>query len=574
MTRLSVVVCLCVAAALAAVPGPGSASRLWTQFDRMAQAERENAVLSLEPSPQALAGAWDESREICRLWNAGDFAAALERLRVYYRFDNPSQVTVGISWRKPVEYPRQTFDAAVRIGTRDSLADLMMDRSADGTLWACTPQFDSGDSRMVVYKSTDDGSSWSEVSYFWSSEDNDYGAWCAVCNGAYYAVFFARRAYSTNVVWTHRLRMSDGQWVRYYSGDSGSVTGIRATPGDTVKELAACSQEDTLPGFRVYLFGRASGRLLYESWADSACGPWTPHSTGVTTCDNGLDCTFSEGSTERKLWASWITYTGADSAYPAWGYYTTADTLFHTGGSVYSETRRRAFEPTSISAWHDTVGIAYTPPWGRCRILTTPNAGNSWSVGDLTPYEPDTAEFPELTGRDGGGFAAAYRVRTTPANCWIDVIHSDLVGGPYSAPDTVSDNSHRPSPTAHIRIVPLGSGSYGVGWINWDDAVNGGAWFAVYTPSGIAERPATAPLPFAFHARLCRGGADLCFDNPAPGPVRLRVFDRTGRIVRAENLTMAAGQQSVRFQAPISGVYVAVLEAKRKSVSTRFAAVR
>ena len=351
MTRVFVLVCLSIGAVLATAPVPGSANGLWMQFDQMTPVERENVVLSFDPSGAALPGAREESREICRLWNSGDFGAALERLHGYSRFDDPSEVTVGVSWRKPVSAARQTLNAAVRIGTRDSLADLMMDRSADGTLWACTPQFDSGWSRMVVYKSTDNGSSWSEVSYFQSNVDHDYGAWSAACNGAYYAIAFARRAFTTNTVWTRRLRMSDGQWARYYGGDSGSVTGILAAPGDTVEELAECSQEDTLPGFRVYLFGRTRNRMLYESWSDSACGPWTPHSTGVTNCDNGLDCTFSEGSTTRKLWASWLTYVGSDSAYPAWGYFTTADTLFHTGGSIYSPARRFAFEPTSISAW-------------------------------------------------------------------------------------------------------------------------------------------------------------------------------------------------------------------------------
>jgi hypothetical protein len=371
MTRVFVIVCLCLGAALAAVPVPGATSRLWTQFDRMPTAERENAVLSLDPSTEARAGAGDESREICRLWNTGDFASALERLRGYWRFDDPSRVIVGVSWRKPVECPRQTFDAAGRIGTRDSLADLMMDRSADGTLWAATPQFDSGVSRMVVYKSTDNGNSWSEVSYFWSSTDNDYGAWCAACNGAYYTIAFARRAFTTNRAWVRRLRMSDGQWTRYYSGDSGSVTGFVAATGDTVKELAACSQEDTLPGFRIYLFGRTSNRLLCESWADSACGPWTPHSTGVANCDNGLDCTFSEGSTERKLWASWLIYYGADSASPGYGYYTTADTFFHASHAVHEFTRHR----TSTRRRGDAAGIS---------LPATPATRGPWATSAAT----------------------------------------------------------------------------------------------------------------------------------------------------------------------------------------------
>jgi hypothetical protein len=573
MSRTFVIVCLTIGAALAAAPVPGRSDALWARFDRMTPAEQKNAVLSLQPSGAALPGAWDECRQICQLWNSGDFDAALARLRGFSRFDDPSEVLVGVSWRKPVETRRQTLDAAVRICTRDSIFDLSMDRSANGNLWALTPCYDSGESFLQVCQSTDNGSSWRDVASLGFDQGSSYlTAWSAACNGTYYQVSLSARG-DPNYVWCARLRMSDGAWA-HMRGDSLMVIGFIAATGDTFKELAECSQEDTLPGFRIYLFGRTKNRLLYESWSDSSCGGWHPHSTGVTTCDNGLDCTFSEGSTEKKLWASWLHYYGSDSAFPAYGYFTTADTFFHNTDKVAGcNARHNAFEPTSISAWHDTVGIAYTPPWGRCRILTTTNAGTSWSVGDLTPYEADTAEFPELSGREGGGWAAAYRVRTTPANCWVDVIHSAQVGGPYSAPETISDNAHRPSPTAHVRVVPLGSGSYGVGWVNWDDAVYGGAWFAAYPP-GIAEIPASAPLPLSFRARLCRGGAELCFENPAAGKVRMRVFDRVGRLVRSDCLTLCAGQQSVGFRAPASGVYIAVLDAAGKTASTRFATAR
>jgi hypothetical protein len=573
MSRTFVIVCLILGAALAAAPVPGPSDAIWARFDRMTPDERQNAELSLQPGPRALAGAWDESREICRLWNSGDFDAALVRLRGFARFDDPSEVLVAVSWRKPVETPRQTLNAAVRIGTRDSIWDLSMDRSADGTLWALTPCPDSGTSYLQVCKSTDNGSSWEDVSWMGVGGANSFTAWSAACNGTYYSVSFARRD-NPNHVWSVRLRMNDGAWIRYSPGDSIMVTGFVAASGDTVKELAECSQEDTLPGLRVVLFGRTKNRLLYASWSDSTCGAWRPLSTDVTNCDNGLDCTFIEGSTVRKLWASWLTYVGSDSAYPAWGYFTTADTLFHTGGAIYSPARRFPFEPTSIAAWYDTVGIAYTAPSGRCRILYTPDAGNSWSVGYLSPYTADTAEYPEVSARDGGGFAAAYRVRTTAANCWVEAIHAGLVGGPYSIPDTISDPAHRPAPTSRIRILPLDSGSYGVGWINWDDAVYGGAWFAVYTPSGIAETPAPGPLPLSFRTLLTQGGAKLCFENLNPGQVRLRVFDGAGRLVWADCLTLAAGRQTIGFRAPASGVYIAVLDAAGKTASTRFAAVR
>ena len=583
MSRTFVLVCLIVGAALAAAPVPGLSDALWLKFDRMTLTERQNAELSLQPGPQALAGAWDESREICRLWNSGDFDAALARLRGFPRFDDPSEVLVAVSWRKPVECPRQTLGTAVRIGTRDSIFDLVMDRSANGTLWAVTPCNDSGivySTYLQVCKSTDNGVSWSNVSSLSFGGANYLTAGSAACNGAYYQVSYASLS-APNRAMCARLLMPAGPWV-HYAGDSTAVTGFVAASGDTIREMAECSQEDATPGFRVYLFGRTKNRLLYESWADSSCGGtgWHAHSTGVTTCDNGLDCTFSKTAAQKKLWASWLRYYPSDTALVGYGYFTTADTFFHASVFVNQPSRHYAFDPTSITAYGDSVQIAHTAPWGRCRVFTTNNAGTSWSVGNLTRYMSDTAEFPAVTARVGGVFAAAYRVRNTAAGSWVEAMYSDSLNGPYSTPDTLSGDAQRPSPSAHIRILPAWTykkggptwvGPYAVGWI---DANNGEAWCSTYTPPGVAESPAPAPLPLSFRALLSRGGANLCFENPADGQVRLRVFDGAGRLVRANRLTLPAGRQTIGFHAPTSGVYIAVLDAAGKTASTRFAAVR
>jgi hypothetical protein len=98
----------------------------------MTAAERKNAELSLQPSSAALPGAWDESREICRLWNRGEYDAAINRLQGYYRYDDPCRVTVAVSWRTPIAAPVRLDGPDVRIGTQDSILDLMLDRGANG----------------------------------------------------------------------------------------------------------------------------------------------------------------------------------------------------------------------------------------------------------------------------------------------------------------------------------------------------------------------------------------------------------------------------------------------------------
>jgi len=601
MLRTFVLICLTIAAGLAAAegivaapvdgyvprprlaqsepqPSPAPVVRspdaLWLQFDRMDPAERQNAALSLQPSSEALPGAWDECREICRLWNSGAHDAAIERLRNYSRFDDPCQVTVAVSWRKPVETPQDgSWGPDTRIGARDNLYDLMMDRAATGYLFAATPRRESSMTRIIIYRSTNNGSSWAEMSWVSWGGTNYLTAWSAACHGNYYQVSWATRDANHYRAWSARNRMSSGDWV-LFPGDSLAVIAINGTSGDTIRELAVCTQEDIFPGWRVYLFGRTDHSKLYFSWTDSSCRAWRPHSTGVTSCDNGLDCTFNEGGDARLVWTSWLRYWSADSDAVVLGYLTTADTLFHSVNfnNVYG--RRLDFEPTSITAWRDTVSIAYTTVDGLVRMVYTNTAGEStWHTRTLSHDTLYIQELPEVSAREVGGLATAYRSYASGADRWVYARRADRANGTLTTADTVNEAAHRPYPLARIRIVPLDGGSYGVGWINWTDPIHYGAWFNTYTPTGIAELPPAPPVPLSFRAVPRKGGASLSFENPAPGPVRLRVFDRAGRLAWSRKLVLPPGRQAVRFDSPVSGVYVAVLEAGGRFVTVKFATV-
>jgi len=601
--RTLVVVCLTIGAALAAgdglvavptegwvsrpgpaqhepapparAPVPGSPNALWLQFDRMTAAERKNAELSLQPSSAAQPGAWDESREICRLWNRGECDAALNRLRGYYRFDDPCRVTVAVSWRTPIAVPRSFSGPDVRIGTYDSIHDLMLDRGANGYLYAGMPCEDSTRTRIAFCRSTDNGSSWQATSSVSWGTNNFLSAWSAACHGSYYQVSWTTLDYPQRA-WCGRKSMSTGSWV-LFPGDSLCVIGFEAASGDTIEELSECTQEDASPGWRVYLFGRTKSQLLYFSWTDSSCRAWRHHSTNGATCSNGLDCTFNEGYAERYLWASWIRYVGADTANLAFGYMTTADTSFHWSWFSAIDCWRSVFDPTSITAWRDTIMIVATTPDNPRQVagvLSNDAGTGTWYAVYLAADPTYSRELPELSMREGGGLAAAYRAYGAGGDRWVLAQHADTAGRTLSPADTANEAAHRPSNTSHIRIVPLGGGSYGVGWINYVDSIYYGAWFSTYTPSGIAERPAAAPLPLSFRALLCRGGANLCFENPVTGQVRLRIFDGAGRLVRADRRLLPAGRQTIDFRAPSSGVYIAVLQAAGRTASTRFAAVK
>lgn len=560
-------------------PVPGSPDALWLQFDRMDPAERGNTELTLEPSAHALPGASDECREISRLWNEGDFDAAIARLRGYYRFDDPCRVTVATSYRTPVDMPQDGgWGPDVRIGAYDSIQDLMLDRGANGYLYAGMPCQDSTRTRIAFCRSSDNGTSWQATSsVYWNS--NDYlSAWSAACHGVYYQVSWVSMDVPHRV-WSARKSMDTGGWVRF-AGDSLCVIAIAAASGDTIEELTECTTEDGSPGGRIYLFGRDQDQRLFYSWTDSSCRAWRPHSTGVTTCTKGLDCTYNEGYTDRYLWVSWArANAGGDTFKLAFGYRTNEDTLFHSTafGNVY--TRGYAFDPTSITAWKDTITIAFTTPGplATTRAVHHDSAGNSlvWSsvaLGSDTTY---VRELPEVSERGGGGISAAFRCYAPGNDRWIYARHAAEPGGTYTDPDTVNESAHRPSPTARIRIVPLGSGSYGVGWINWQnpDPVYHGAWFSSYTPTGIAGPSTPRPVQFGFRATPRPGGARLAFANPSHGPVLIRVFDRAGRLTWSTRAVMAAGSQTVDFNSPAAGAYVAVIEAGGRQQTAKFVTV-
>jgi len=593
--RTMVVVCLALAAVLAVpegtlavptdgcvprpgparVPVPGSPDALWLQFDRMTTADRKNLELRLQPSGAALPGAGDECRAIGRLWNGGEYEAAISRLRGYYRFDDPCRVTVAVSWRKPVAAPKSFSGPDVRIGAFDSIQDIMLDRGANGYLYAGLPCQDSTRTRLVFYRSTDNGSSWQGTSSVYWNTNHFLSAWSAACHGDYYQVSWTTLDYPHRV-WSGRKSMSTGNWV-LYPGDSLCVPAIEVPVGDTILELSECTQEDAAPGWRIYLFGRATDRKLYFSWTDSSCHAWRVHSTNVTSCDNGLDCTFNEGGAERLIWVSWLRGMTTDTTRLAFGWMSTADTLFHWSWYGALLCRLNTFDATAITAWHDTIVMAYTTPDAAgqvCGVLSNDGGTGTWYAISFAADPSYTRELPELSMREGGGLALAYRAYAAGITRYIFARHADTAGGTLTPPDTVNDAGHRPSPITHIRIVPLGGGSYGVGWVNYNDSVFYGAWFSAFTPAGVAERPAPAPAPLAFRARLTEGGANLSFENPAAGLVRLRVFDITGRLVWTDRRLLPAGSQTTSFRAPSSGVYIAVLDAAGKTAAARFATVR
>lgn len=550
-------------------PGTGN---LWEPLEQMSPAERANAEIWLEPGPGAVVTAREEAREISRLWNCGSFEEALKRMRGLHRFADPRRVTVAFSWRTPVETESETdWGPDIRIGSRDSMFGCMFDRSATGYLFASFPRRGLSQTFIFNYRSTDNGNTWYEMSgVYWGVVDF-LEAWSAACHGGYYQVSWVNGV-PANRCWAGRVSTTTGQWV-LFPGDSLAVIPFESASGDSFRELAACTGEDVSAGGRIYLFGRTKNRLLYYAYTDSSCRAWRLRSTGVNYCDDGLDCTYNQGGDSNYLWVSWVRNFDNDSAKLGFGWRSIGDTLFHRSwfGNVYTAPSGY-YIPTSITAYNDTIQMGFIHRSTRqVRHVYSYTAGPPWYQGQLSDSGSHRDQV-EVTGRRGGGFAVGYRHYGPDEYRYVMFRHAPMVRGPYTEPDTVSE--HRPLPSSRIRIENLGSGQYGVVWVNWDDRTYRAAWFDRGVLTGIEEPRLPQPLTLGLEALTVRGGVRLAFDNPAQGPVRVRMLDLAGRVVLSREEQMPAARQTIDIAPGASGVYFAMVEAAGEHASTRFAFAR
>ena len=547
---------------------------LWEPLEEMSAAERANAEIWLEPGPEAVPGAREEAKEISRLWNSGSCDVAIRRMQGLHRLADPRRVMVAVSWRTPVETRREIdWGPDIRIGNRDSLFGCMFDRSGvTGHLFAAFPKRGLSQTFLFSYRSTDNGRNWSELAYvYWVVTDN-LEAWSAACHGDYWQISWVNGV-PANRVWAARISTTTGQWVRF-PGDSLAVIPFESASGDSIRELAVCTGEDVRPGARIYIFGCTKNRLLYFSWTDSSCRAWRPHSTNVNYCDGGLDCTYNAGCDSNYLWASWMRNFDDDSAKLGFGWFTSVDTLFHRSwfSNVYTAPTGNYF-PTSITARNDTIQMGFIHRSTRqVRHVYCHIGGQPWyqdALCDSGTYKDQV----EVCGRREGGFAVGYRYYGRGSDRSVQFRHAAAVQGPYTDPERVNDD-HRPLPMSRIRMENLGSGQYGMVWVNWDDSIYRAAWFDRITLTGIEQPDEPEPVPLGLLALPRTGGVRLAFDNPAQGPVRVRVFDLTGRLHQSLDQSIAAGRQSIDVVPGASGVYFAVVEAGGRRASTMFSFAR
>ncbi len=351
------------------------------------------------------------------------------------------------------------------------------------------------------------------------------------------------------------------------------VSVFESTPGDTIVELAAASSEDGNPGGTIYLFGRTKAGALKYAWTDSSCRAWRVRETGVYNyCDNGLDCTYNEGYTDKYVWASWLENYSGDTARLYNGYWKVGDSVFHRLVHINAH-GHASNDPitTAVSAYRDTVQIVYLAR-GLMELRQIYRFGETggWFGASLSDTWV-TRDAVEVSIRRGGGSALAYRNHALADR---DVLfrHASRANHNYSEPDTVSE--HMPDQTVRIRVEKLADREYGLVYVSTNDTPFGAAYFDRVSVTGVAEPRPPQPAPLGLQALPARDRVRFAFENPAAGPVRLRLFDRAGRLVLKREEHMPAGRQEFEVSPEAAGVLFAVIDAGGTHARTKFSMVR
>jgi hypothetical protein len=548
--------------------------RLEEPLERLTPAERANAEIAFDLGPYATQAAQDEARSIEHLWNSGDFAKAIERLRNLPALTDPAQVFTSINWRVPIPTRAGTdWGTNVRIGNRDSAAHVVFDRNnTTGHLFVGIVSNAGPSTYLYMNMSTDNGLTWVETaSGIWSAPHACLDI-SGVCSGNYFYAAYSSRVLPS-CIRASRWLASNGLRAAFRN-DSQVVTVLSISAADTFREVATTSSDDASPGYRIYAFGATTQRNLVMSYSDSFAQPWFTYATGVIGwCDGALSCTYNPGWSTRGLFAAWR-YVRTDSTNNvglAW--YDTSDAFVHT----YFNPSSPWIWVTSVAAYRDTVAIAYEHADGSIfytRELFTLDNGSHWYWTWIPEDTMGQRENPALTACHGGGFAAVYRERMGTSARYLCYTHSPYTASTWSTPDTVSD--WRPDVNEHPRVQWLGPGLYGVVYIKWSDEPGYSVWFNRSDFTGIAESPTPGPGPAASDLLVLteRGRVRFSFDNPAPGDVRLRICDAAGRVVHNESRLFGSGPGTFEFTGAAAGIYFARVDLHSRTAKAKFLLVQ
>jgi hypothetical protein len=533
----------------------------WAGLEGLADAERANALIHVEPGLDAAAPG---VREVEHLWNSGNHAEALDKFRDLGKTLDLRHSFVGINWRDPLPtLSTDDWGPNVRVGSRDSIYTTAFDRNAvNGNLLVAALRHLGAETHINFNLSTDGGASWAETFEGYWSGGTPPPDLAGTSTGPHF--FLAYPYPDLHQTLSLRIDASNGQWIPFPSGAWADT--VFNTPGAQVTEVSMCSAEELWPGLRVYAFGRTDGDSLLYAWSDSTGQPWNRWGTTVNWCNGGkLDCAVNAGySNHNWLYVSWMYNRVADTLHPAilWQ----DDTLGQWHGFWISNLPTTYSLNTSLGAWRDTVLMAYTHQLGgmfytQC-LLTY---GGSFYYLNA----PDTAasrELPDLEAGHGDGFALVHREYGSGRA--IMYTRSDYSALNWTSQDTVSD--HAPDWIEQPRVRWVAPGVYGTAYVTWAPSVYNSIWFSRSDWTGVAEQKPVRPGAFSLRAVPTPGGVRLALNNPTGEPLDVRIFDAAGRVAYSVDRVALRGSGILSVPISTSGIYFAVANSGKLTDKAKF----
>lgn len=541
---------------------------LWQPLVRLSPQERANAELMV-------AATAPDVKEAVAKWNRGEYDAAIALLQHWAEQADLRHVYVGFNWRVPIRSLGAEWGANVRVGTRDSAVRIAFDRNnSTGNLMVASACMDSSNTNLVVDLSTNGGSTWAETHFgYWTGEQLVSDLEMIGSGGFEYMAYLHNS--SPESAYCLRFDAVTGAWVSMPDSALYKVILHTSLPNDTLDDIAITSSDDQLPGIEIVAVGGTRQHMVeagytYDqgaNWGRYTALPYPFYWGGLDYCYNRYD------SLNRSRYVMFsCLYDDGSEYHLGYAYY---DSTWH---GFYIVTPTSSFGSTwtsGIAAWKDTVVIAFphvTATGTAVRCYYSYDA--LFTVGysyDLTD-SAETRENLACYGRHGDGVGVAWRDYSGGGR-WVGYRRGDYTGTNWTTLDTVSD--YRPNWIDPARVQRVSPGVHGVCYISWDSPGYGGIWFnrSDWT-SGIAGPTPERVVPTGLVAAAHRGGARLSFVNPAAGPVGLKVYDATGRLVIDRTEQLRPGAQTLDCVVPASGSYIAVLKTPAVTATTKFSTLK
>jgi len=439
---------------------------IWQGLEVLDLSEKQNCLLQLEGRDILDSDAEASIENVEALWNSGDYAAAVNDLKLLET--EGLVLSAGLAWKtpKPVENPEWVSD--VRIGTRKDIKETQLDSDAQTeNLFAVLRYVDttSGNHYWSVNISTDGGQTWQET-YTWygTYEIKDAGA--SVVGAYLFVGYVAGTTFDAGRI--RRFAVSTGNVDSAYGYKTVFDKNI------AIKEIVLLSNADDYDN-RIYFAAILANYSLVYFWDDTAAASWTEEATGIIDAWEGLDATWNENlPTGYYSYFSYLGYVigGAELTNPV-------VVVRHKTGAweriqVLSD-HTGSHGTTSVSAYEDTVICAYEHVFTEgsgIRYNVSYNGGGSWSYGLWAPAAGQNFYFPDVTCRGGEGSAIVYDEEAGAFDPVWFRYRDHYSGGPWDA--EVTQFNDKDAATAWpntIEWIPPNSGStyaYGAIYISWD----------------------------------------------------------------------------------------------------------